>query len=74
MKRIILLALLALPLAGCNIVRVAEYSHHFKAERGDIVEVVMDMTVPGADQRCLDMGGVPIIDAAGLPICWNINF
>jgi len=73
MKRIILLALLALPLAGCDIIRVAEYTHRFDADGDDIVEVVMDMSVPGADVRCLDMGGKPVIDAHGVFVCWNID-
>ena len=72
-KRIIFLALLALPLAGCDIIRVAEFTHKFDADGDDIVEVVRDTSIPGADQRCLDMGGEPIIDSHNIPVCWNVD-
>ena len=74
MKKIIALAILALPvLTGCDIIRVAEYTHRFDADGDDIVEVVMDESVPGSDDRCLDMGGVPQTDAHGVRICWNVD-
>ena len=74
MKRIIALALLALPvLTGCDIIRVAEYTHKFDADGDDIVIVVMDDTTPGWELRCEDMGGKPEIDADGVATCFNVD-
>ena len=74
MKRLILLLpAIVLLTAGCDIIRVAEYTHHFDADGDDIVIVVMDDTTPGWELRCEDMGGKPEIDADGVATCFNVD-
>jgi hypothetical protein len=40
---------------------VGEYTQGFDAEAGDQVNVIMDTTIPGAPERCADMGGKLVV-------------